>query len=53
MVDNFYLADINNGGRCNGPPGLRAHYHANYYGAFLFDPHGNRVEAIYHGAAKT
>jgi len=39
------------GGRDNGPPGLRPHYHPNYYGAFVFDPDGNNVEAVCHDAA--
>ena len=36
------------GGRDNGAPGLRPHYHADYYGAFVFDPDGNNVEAVCH-----
>ena len=48
-VNLFYKAGINSGGKCNGPPGLRTDYHENYYGAFLYDPFGNRVEAVYHG----
>jgi hypothetical protein len=36
------------GGRDNGAPGIRAHYHPNYYGAFAFDPEGNNVEAVCH-----
>jgi catechol 2,3-dioxygenase-like lactoylglutathione lyase family enzyme len=49
-VENFYEAGLANGGRCNGKPGVRSHYHQNYFAAFLFDPFGNRVEAVYHGA---
>lgn len=48
-VAEFYRAGIAAGGRCNGEPGLRPHYHANYFGAFLLDPCGNRVEAVHHG----
>lgn len=48
-VDAFYRAAMANGGRDNGPPGLRPQYHANYYGAFVFDPDGNNVEAVCHG----
>jgi catechol 2,3-dioxygenase-like lactoylglutathione lyase family enzyme len=48
-VEDFYVVCIANGGVCNGRPGVRAHYHENYFGAFLFDPFGNRVEAVYHG----
>lgn len=50
-VEDFYMAGIANGGKCNGKPGVRAHYHENYFGAFLFDPFGNRVEAVFHGLA--
>lgn len=49
MVEDFYREGIKHGGRDNGPPGLRPHYHPYYYGAFLFDPSGNRVEVVYHG----
>ncbi|TIQ73660.1 MAG: VOC family protein, partial [Mesorhizobium sp.] len=38
------------GGKDNGGPGLRPHYHANYYGAFVFDPDGNNIEAVCHAA---
>jgi len=48
-VDKFHQVGIENGGACNGAPGLRVHYHENYYGRFLHDPSGNRVEAVYHG----
>jgi len=37
------------GGRDNGAPGLRPHYHAGYYAAFVIDPDGNNVEAVFHG----
>lgn len=47
-VDAFYRAAMEAGGRDNGGPGLRPHYHANYYGAFVFDPDGNNVEAVCH-----
>jgi catechol 2,3-dioxygenase-like lactoylglutathione lyase family enzyme len=47
-VDAFYAAAIASGGRDNGAPGLRAHYHPNYYGAFVFDPDGNNIEAVCH-----
>jgi catechol 2,3-dioxygenase-like lactoylglutathione lyase family enzyme len=42
-VDAFYKAAIAAGGRDNGPPGIRAHYHANYYGAFVLDPDGHNI----------
>lgn len=48
-VAAFYEAGLANGGRDNGKPGLRPNYHPNYYGAFLYDPSGNRVEAVFHG----
>ena len=47
-VDAFYRAAIAAGGRDNGPPGLRPHYHNNYYGAFVLDPDGHNVEACCH-----
>lgn len=47
-VDAFYKAALAAGGRDNGAPGLRPHYHENYYGAFVFDPDGNNVEAVCH-----
>ena len=48
QVDAFYAAGMAAGGRDNGPPGLRLHYHPSYYGAFLFDPDGINVEAVCH-----
>ncbi len=48
-VDAFYAAALSAGGRDNGKPGLRPEYHANYYGAFVFDPDGNNIEACCHG----
>ena len=48
-VDAFWRAGIAAGGIDDGPPGLR-HYHAAYYGAFLRDPDGNKVEAVCHRA---
>lgn len=47
-VDAFYKAAMAAGGRDNGPPGLRPHYHANYYGAFVLDPDGHNIEAVCH-----
>lgn len=49
-VDAFYDAAMAAGGRDNGKPGIRAHYHPNYYGAFVFDPDGNNIEAVCHNA---
>jgi catechol 2,3-dioxygenase-like lactoylglutathione lyase family enzyme len=50
QVDAFYQAAMAAGGRDNGPPGLRPHYHANYYGAFVLDPDGHNIEAVCHTA---
>lgn len=47
-VDAFYRAALAAGGRDNGPPGLRPHYHPNYYGAFVLDPDGHNIEAVCH-----
>ena len=47
-VDAFHAAALAAGGRDNGPPGLRPHYHPNYYGAFVLDPDGLNVEAVCH-----
>ncbi|MBN9071392.1 MAG: VOC family protein [Rhizobiales bacterium] len=47
-VDAFYEAAIAAGGRDNGAPGPRPHYHQHYYGAFVLDPDGNNVEAVCH-----
>ena len=46
----FHRAALAAGGKDNGPPGLRPHYHANYYGAFVVDPDGNNIEAVCHSA---
>ena len=45
-VDAFHAAAIKAGGKNNGAPGIRAHYHPNYYAAFVIDPDGNRIEAV-------
>lgn len=47
-VDAFYEAAIAAGGEDNGKPGLRPHYHPNYYGAFIIDPDGHNIEAVCH-----
>lgn len=44
-VDAFYKAAIENGASDGGAPGLRPHYSANYYAAFVFDPDGHKLEA--------
>jgi catechol 2,3-dioxygenase-like lactoylglutathione lyase family enzyme len=48
QVDAFHRAALRAGGRDNGPPGLRPHYHPNYYAAFVFDPDGHNIEAVCH-----
>lgn len=50
-VDAFYKAALAAGGVGNGPPGLRAHYHPDYYGAFVLDPDGHNIEACCHRPA--
>ncbi|MCC8941894.1 hypothetical protein CI1B_22150 [Bradyrhizobium ivorense] len=52
-VDRFYADAIKAGGRDNGPPGIRPHYHANYYGAFVLDPDGHNIEAVCHAPQET
>jgi predicted lactoylglutathione lyase len=50
MVDAFYQAAMAAGGRDNGKPGLRPHYHEHYYAAFVLDPDGHNIEAVCHEA---
>jgi catechol 2,3-dioxygenase-like lactoylglutathione lyase family enzyme len=50
-VERFHEAGLAAGGRDNGAPGERP-YHPGYYSAYLLDPDGNNVEAVYHGPAK-
>lgn len=52
QVDEFYAAAIAGGAKDNGKPGIRAEYHANYYGAFVIDPEGNNLEAVCHDAVE-
>ena len=47
-VQAFYDAAMAAGGTDNGPPGVRAHYHQDYYGAFVRDPDGHNIEAVCH-----
>lgn len=49
QVDEFHRAALAAGGKDNGAPGLRPHYHENYYGAFVLDPDGHNIEAVFHG----
>jgi len=50
-VEAFYAAAIAAGGKDHGAPGVRAHYHPNYFGAFVLDPEGNNIEAVCHTTA--
>jgi catechol 2,3-dioxygenase-like lactoylglutathione lyase family enzyme len=51
MVEAFYAAGLEAGGKDNGAPGERP-YHPGYYAAFLLDPDGNNIEAVFHGPAE-
>ena len=51
MVDAFHQAALAHGGRDNGAPGERP-YHPGYYAAFVLDPDGNNIEAVFHGQAQ-
>ncbi|MDD3837890.1 MAG: VOC family protein [Phenylobacterium sp.] len=51
LVDAFHTAALAAGGRDNGGPGLRPHYHPHYYGAFVLDPDGHNIEAVCHAPA--
>lgn len=48
QVDAFYREALAAGGRDNGAPGPRPHYHQSYYGAFVLDPDGHNIEAVCH-----
>ena len=48
QVRAFHRAALAAGGRDNGAPGIRAKYHPDYYGAFVFDPDGHNIEAVCH-----
>lgn len=48
QVDAFYEAALGAGGQGNGPPGLRPQYGGRYYAAFVLDPDGHNIEAVYH-----
>ena len=51
MVESFHAVALTAGGRDNGAPGERG-YHPGYYAAFVLDPDGNNIEAVFHGEAK-
>ncbi len=48
QVDAFHRAALAAGGQDNGAPGLRPHYHAHYYAAFVIDPDGHNIEVVCH-----
>jgi catechol 2,3-dioxygenase-like lactoylglutathione lyase family enzyme len=50
QVDAFYRAALAAGGKDNGPPGLRPHYHPDYYAAFVIGPDGHNIEVVCHAA---
>jgi catechol 2,3-dioxygenase-like lactoylglutathione lyase family enzyme len=50
-VDGFYESALTAGATDNGPPGIRTKYYAGYYAAYVLDPDGNNIEAVYHEAA--
>lgn len=50
-VDAFYAAALASGGTDEGAPGLRPHYHPSYYGAYVRDPDGNKLQAVCHSAS--
>jgi catechol 2,3-dioxygenase-like lactoylglutathione lyase family enzyme len=50
-VDAFHAAALEAGGRDNGEPGVRLEYSATYYAAYVLDPNGNNIEAVFHGEA--
>ena len=51
QVEAFYRAALKAGGKDNGAPGLRPHYHANYYAAFVIGPDGHNIEVVCHEPA--
>ncbi|MFG6468069.1 VOC family protein [Roseateles sp. BYS87W] len=50
LVDQAHALALSLGGRCDGPPGPRPHYHAHYYGAYVRDPDGNKLGLACHTA---
>jgi catechol 2,3-dioxygenase-like lactoylglutathione lyase family enzyme len=51
QVDAFHAAALEAGGRDNGAPGMRTEYSSTYYAAYVLDPNGNNIEAVFHGEA--
>jgi len=50
VVDRCYAVALASGGTCEGPPGVRPHYHPHYYGAYFRDPEGNKLGVVCHSA---
>lgn len=48
QVNAFHATALEHGGKDEGAPGLRPHYHPNYYGAYVRDPEGNKIQAVCH-----
>jgi predicted lactoylglutathione lyase len=48
-VNDFHTAALENGGTCDGPPGLRLHYAPDFYAAYVRDPDGNKIAAVCRG----
>jgi catechol 2,3-dioxygenase-like lactoylglutathione lyase family enzyme len=53
QVDAFHAAALEAGGRDNGAPGVRPQYSPTYYAAYILDPNGNNIEAVFHGDVPT
>jgi lactoylglutathione lyase len=51
-VDRAHALALEHGGSCDGAPGLRPQYHANYYGAYVRDPEGNKLCIVCHDAVE-
>lgn len=52
IVDEFHKTGLEHGGSDEGAPGPRPHYHPNYYGAYVRDSDGNKIQAVCHRAPK-
>jgi lactoylglutathione lyase len=52
-VDRCHALSLEHGGHCEGPPGLRPQYHADYYGAYFRDPDGNKLCVVCHSPWRT
>ena len=52
VVDNFYKTALLSGGTDNGEAGIRSHYHKFYYSAYILDPDGYNIEAVFHSESE-